>query len=89
MLHESLEDVLPYMVCPDRNAGNDGEDVEKKGVHDNDNTNHLKVEEEEDDDEEEEKEVKMTMDELISGALESTFWAMDRSVGNNILQIES
>ena len=33
-----------------------------------------------DDDDEEEKEVKMSMDELVSGALESAFWAMDKLI---------
>ena len=33
-----------------------------------------------DDDDEDEKEVKMSMDELISGALESAFWAMDKLI---------
>ena len=34
----------------------------------------------EDDDDEEEREVKMSMDELVSGALESAFWAMDKLI---------
>ena len=33
-----------------------------------------------DDDDNEEKDVKMTLDELIAGALESAFWALDRLI---------
>ena len=36
--------------------------------------------EEDDDDYNEDKEVKMCLDELISGALESAFWAMDKLI---------
>ena len=41
----------------------------------------LPSDDEEDDDEyNENKEVKMSLDELISGALESAFWAMDKLI---------
>ena len=35
------------------------------------------------DDEDETREVKMTVDELICGALESAFWAMDKLIAKD------
>ena len=37
----------------------------------------------------EEEEVKMTLDELISGALESAFWAMDKLILKGLTKIRS
>ncbi len=74
MLHEGLEDVLPYMVNPEQPD-------EKGGSKHNNNNNNGKPgesDEDSDDSDDEKAEIKMSLDELVSGALESTFWAMDR-----------
>ncbi len=60
MLHESLEDVLPYMMEPTLS-----EKASQKCAK-------------QDSDIDENQEMKMSLEELVSGALESTFWAMDR-----------
>ncbi len=72
MLHEGLEDVLPYIVDP----GTEDKADEKVA-----NNNKGEISDEDEFDEDEESEIKMSLDELVSGALESTFWAMDRSGG--------
>ncbi|TRY76263.1 hypothetical protein TCAL_02675 [Tigriopus californicus] len=74
ILHEGLEDVLPYMVSVNKPCPN-VEVEELSSSSDDDN----------DDDEEEDEfvEMKMTLDELICGSLESSFWAMDRLILND------
>jgi hypothetical protein len=79
MLHESLEDVLPYIVNPDKlKAEEEDEKSRRRRLGSAHGLTREEVEEELADDDDETVEVPMTMDSLVSGALESTFWAMDR-----------
>eukprot|EP00095_Tigriopus_kingsejongensis_P001652 maker-scaffold801_size95070-snap-gene-0.20 protein:Tk01652 transcript:maker-scaffold801_size95070-snap-gene-0.20-mRNA-1 annotation:"hypothetical protein DAPPUDRAFT_323991" len=70
MLHEGLEDILPYMVNPEKLCDQPTE-VDSA---------HAELSDHSDDEEDESKEIKMTVDELICGSLESSFWAMDRLI---------
>ncbi len=76
ILHEGLEDVLPYMVNKEKLL----DEEQDKGGNESKSRTMSEEEEEEDDDDDESVELKMTIDELICGALESSFWAMDRLI---------
>jgi len=79
LLHESLEDVLPYIVNPDKLAEEEeDEKARRRRLESAHGLSREEVEEELLDDDDETVEIKMTLDSLVSGALESTFWAMDR-----------
>ena len=69
MLHEGLEDVLPYMTNPDKQKREE-EEAQKTAAEEFDEFG----------DDDETVEVKMDIDELVCGALESSFWAMDRLI---------
>jgi len=73
IVHEGLEDVVEYLLqCED-------EYCDTNMIKD-DRTSILEDDYFEADDEDETKERKMSRDELVKGAIESAFWAMDRLI---------
>lgn len=76
ILHEGLEDVLPYMVSANKPSSNVVEVEELSNTSDDED-------DDDEDDEDEFVEMKMNLDELICGSLESSFWAMDRLILND------
>lgn len=96
ILHEGLEDVLPYMAFPEKmnsptpNGSNNKNGMQRRGSegikngngaqNGADSSSDEEKEAAECEDDDETVEVAMNLDELVCGALESSFWAMDRLI---------
>ena len=72
IIHEGLDDVLSYLIDEENNP--------IESAFTDKISNGSQADEDSDEEEDETKETKMTADELIKGAIESAFWAMDRLI---------